>query len=166
MCRSDRKEFHTVYTLYPVKLTVKKEKSIETVSVEKTDRDIKISVRLFPAINPQKKPYFAVDVITVSPVRIKNKNCPYLYIGFIPYEGKKRYRQEYQVSLQPAEKGFYLVFNPFKVLNHLEIYGRLGIYCSDRKMEKYPCSILKKTTELPLTVSYNRITTTENFCQD
>ncbi len=136
VCRSDREEFHTVYTLYPVRLTVKTGKSIQIQSVEKTDREIKISVRLFPAVNPEKNRYFAVDVITVSPVKLKSKNCPYPYFAFIPYGGKNRYRQDYQVSLQPVDGGFYLVFTPFKVLGSIDIYGRLGIYCSDRKMEK------------------------------
>ncbi len=134
----------TEINLYPVKLSVRREKSIKIISVEKENKDIKVDISFYPNfVSPSKKQIY-LDLITMNPVEVSKKpklipeaykKCPHLYIGGVLYYGENTYRGYYQMGLFPLNNKLYLNLLSYEPLDSYSVYIRLGYYCAYSKKE-------------------------------
>ena len=131
--------------LYPVKLSVRSDKSIEILSIKNREKDIEVAISFHPEIAPlfKNKP-FPLDLISINPIELRTKknlpenlrNCPHVYIGATLYYGENPYMENYQMDLSSINDGFYLNIYTFDPLNSYKVYIKLDYYCAYSKRDK------------------------------
>ncbi len=122
-----------IYKLYPVKLSIKKEKTINILSVKKTDKYIKLKLSISPYLKPNKN--FSIDVITINPPEIRLSGCNHGYLGVALYT-ERQDKDGYQLGLYGLDNGFFLNIYPYKYLNKFEVLLRLSTYCAVEKRDR------------------------------
>ena len=177
VCRRSFVDFNSNETLelhlFPVKLRLKSDKSVEIINIKKGSKDIELTIIFHPEIfTSLKNKRIPLDLITLNPVEIKDRTkhipenlrkCPHLYIGAIPYYGKNPYKENYQIWLSFVDNGFYLIILPYEATEEYKVYIRLGYYCSYSKKDRI--SLLNPTGKdfAPLTTIYQEFYNHRDF---
>lgn len=166
----------TELRLYPVKLKVKREKSIEILSIKNENKYIEITISFYPEIfSSLKRKQIPLDLITIEPVELttrpKNlpkryKTCPHIYIGGILYYGENTYRKNYQMGLYSIDKGFYLNIIPSEPVDKYKVYIRLGYYCTNEKRKKISMLNPVENDFSPLTTIVQEYYTNSKFLKN
>ncbi|WP_457627006.1 hypothetical protein [Persephonella sp.] len=154
--------------MYPVELTVKREKTIEIIAVEKTKKDIKITVSFHPGIDYRKVRAIGLDLITDSPPETGKKagNCRHRYVGGILHAGSRDYTDRYKLGFSSSEKGFFLFLFPAGRVEKAELFIRPGIYCSDKPKKQISLLNPEKGDRAPLNETVQLHYSIENFLKE
>jgi len=120
-----------IFKLFPVKLSVKKEKSMEIAFIRKGKEFVEVGIKFFPTAYKEYQA-IAIDLLTLNPTQVNLKGCKHAYIGVYPHYGKNTYYGNYELGLLNYKKGFYLILRSFEPQDVYKIYLRLDVYCSNK----------------------------------
>ncbi|WP_457624784.1 hypothetical protein [Persephonella sp.] len=137
VCSTDLEEkgltIRHIYDVYPVEISVKKDKHIEILKIKKEDTFISVEAYIYPHITKETK-YLMFDLITLNPIPVKAKNCKHGYIGIYPHPSE--YEKEYSDSLQSMDNGFFLVLMPYETVKEIRFKLKIDLYCSTEERKE------------------------------